>query len=213
MTLRHERALENGTVAGQVSRGTYEYRDLDLGSGTTAYDKYDVTRFRLDRSLSLSDDAFLSLSAGRELLSYQSAGIGEVERRNLSANVSYRLESNDRVGLSYRFTDSAGDNVNYTSNEHTISASYAWAEPLGPLSLSVGAGYKWTDYPNYRLLTPVTGGRQDETVFANMNIGFPDVSYAGFSPGLRIDASTADSNVSRFDRSTLSVGFTLNSSF
>jgi hypothetical protein len=46
-----------------------------------------------------------------------------------------------------------------------------------------------------------------------MNIGFPEVTYAGFSPGLRIDASRTRSNVSRYDRTTFSAGLTVSSSF
>jgi len=59
----------------------------------------------------------------------------------------------------------------------------------------------------------VTGGRQDTMVFANADIGFPDISYAGFTPGLRIDVSRTDSNVSRFDRTTVSAGLTISSQF
>ena len=213
LNLRHERALENGTIAIQGTTGVFEYRDLDLGSGVADYQKYDLNRLRLDRRLALTETLLLSLSAQREELAYLATGIGDVTRNSASASLSYRLEGNDRLGLSYRLTNSVGDSVNYTSIEHTISASYSWAEPVGPVSLSIGGGFKWIDYPDYRLLSPVTGGRQDETVFANMNIGFPAINYAGFSPGLRIDASKADSNVSRFDRTTFSVGLTASSSF
>ncbi|MDP5360459.1 MAG: hypothetical protein NWR52_10070, partial [Paracoccaceae bacterium] len=113
----------------------------------------------------------------------------------------------------FTLVDSDGESVNYTSQERTISLAYAWAEPLGPISLSAGGGFKWSDYPDYRLLLPVDGGRQDTTSFIFMNIGFPEIEYAGFSPGLRIDASQADSNVSRFDRTTLAIGLTINSTF
>ncbi|MEL7180349.1 MAG: hypothetical protein AAFN63_10995, partial [Pseudomonadota bacterium] len=70
-----------------------------------------------------------------------------------------------------------------------------------------------SEYPDYRIPFPVPGGREDKTIFLNANIGFPNVSYAGFTPGLRIDASQTDSNVSRFDRETLSVGLTISSQF
>lgn len=213
INLRHDRVLENGLLSLRAARGTYEYRDLDLGSGTTEFQNYDIWRIGLDRQIPLSDRTALSLSATREWLDYMATGIGEVDRTILGTGLSYQLESRDRLSANFTFVKSDGDSVNYTSEDRTLSLSYAWAEPLGPISLSVGGGFKWTDYPDYRLLLTVDGGRQDQTTFVFMNIGFPEIEYAGFTPGLRIDASQADSNVSRFDRTTLAVGLTVNSTF
>lgn len=213
VNIRHDRILENGSLSLRATRGTYEYRDLNLRAGTTEFQKFDIRRIGLDRQIPLSDRSALSLSATREWLDYLAPGIGEVDRRIFGTGLSYQLEGRDRISGNFTLVDSDGESVNYTSQERTISLAYAWAEPIGPISLSAGGGFKWSDYPDYRLLLPVDGGRQDTTSFIFMNIGFPEIEYAGFSPGLRIDASQADSNVSRFDRTTLAIGLTINSTF
>lgn len=213
LSLRHDRALENGTLSFRASRGLYEYRDLDLRAQTTDYEKYDIWRLSVDRRFALNERTLLSFSANREWLSYLATGIGDVDRVLLSGGTSYRLDSGDRISATITLVDNDGDSVNFTSQEQTLSVGYAFAEPLGPISLSLGGGLKWSDYPEYRLLNTVTGGRQDTTVFANANIGFPDISYAGFTPGLRLDVSRTQSNVSRFDRTTFSAGLTISSQF
>ncbi len=213
VNIRHDRVLENGSLSLRAARGTYEYRDLDLGAGTTEFQKYDIRRFGLDRQIPLSDRLALSVSVTREWLDYLAPGIGEVDRTILGTGLSYQLDSGDRLGANFSYVQSEGDSVNYTSDESILSVSYGWSEPFGPISLSAGGGFRWTDYPDYRLLLPVDGGRQDTTAFVFMNVGFPQIEYAGFTPGLRIDASQADSNVSRFDRTTFAVGLTINSTF
>ncbi|MEJ8559845.1 surface lipoprotein assembly modifier [Yoonia sp. GPGPB17] len=220
LSIRHDRALENGTLSFRGARGLYEYRDLDLATETTEYDKYDIWRLGVDRRFVVNDQTLLSVSADRERLSYLKPSIGDVNRISLTGAITYQLDSGNRITTTLKLTDSDGDTPNYTSDEQSLSITYGFGEPLGPISLSVGGGLRWSTYPDYLVFDPsvfgfveVDGGRQDETVFANANIGFPDISYAGFTPGLRIDVSTTDSNVSRFDRNTFSAGFTISSQF
>jgi len=213
LSLRHDRALDNGTLSLRASRGLFEYRDLDLRTQTTNYEKYDIWRLGVDRRYALNERTLLSFSASREWLSYLATGIGDVDRVSLSGGASYRLDAGDRVSATLSLVDSDGDSVNYTSQQRTLRVAYSFAEALGPISLSVGGGLKWSDYPEYRLLNAVTGGRQDTTAFASANIGFPDIEYAGFTPSLRLDISNTDSNVSRFDRTIFSAGLTIRSQF
>ncbi len=213
LSLRHDRVLENGTLGLTFSRGLVEYRDLDLSARSTEELTYDIWRIGVDRRFPVGERTNLSLSYGRELLDYEAAGIGEVNRNTIGASLTYGLEGGDRITGSVSFTDSVGDLDNYTSQDQSLRVLYSWSEPIGPVTLTAGGGFKWADYPDYRVLFPVTGGRQDKTVFAEANIGFPEVSFAGFTPGLRVDLSKVDSNVSRFDRTTFSVGFTISSQF
>jgi hypothetical protein len=212
-SLRHERALENGTIGFSLSHTFFQYRQFDLATQESDLQDYQTTRLIVDRRLILSDETLLSFSASQERTEYGNADIGQVDRQTASGGVSFKLESGDRVGASLSLSRAEGDNANYTSNDQSISASYNWAEPIGPVTLSLGGGFRWSDYPVYRLITTIPGGRQDKTVFANLSVGFPNVSYAGFTPGLRIDALRAESNVSRFNRSSVSAGFTMSSSF
>lgn len=212
-SLRHERALENGTIGFSLSRTFFQYRQFDLATQESNLQDYQTTRLTIDRRLILSDETLLSFSASRERTEYSTTGIGQVDRQTASGGVSFKLENGDRVGANLSLSRAEGDSANYTSNDQLVSASYSWAEPIGPLTLSIGGELRWSDYPDYRLITAIPDGRQDKTVFANLSVGFPNVSYAGFSPGLRIDALKAESNVSRFNRTSISAGFTISSSF
>lgn len=212
-SLRHDRVLESGTISANVTRGVFSYQDLDLAAQSTETLKYDLLRFGLDRRFAVAENAMMTLSYSRENLDYEATGIGEVNRNTFGTSLTFGLASGDQISGSFSYTDSVGDSVNYTSETHSLRVIYGWAEPIGPISLSAGGGIRWADYPDYQILNPVTGGRQDKTLFAEANIGFPDVSYAGFTPGLRVDISDTESNVSRFDRTTFSVGLTVRSQF
>ncbi|WP_296425162.1 surface lipoprotein assembly modifier [Yoonia sp.] len=204
MTLGYDRALETGSLGASVTVGTFDFGGEDY---------FDFKRLALSRNVALSDTTGLQLSVQREQQTYVSTGIGTVDRYVLRTSVSRKLASGNRVGTALTYTVSEGDSVNYTFDDWSIQGSYNWAEPFGPISLGISGGIKWTDYPDYRLIAFVDGGREDVSVFYNLNIGFPDVSYAGFSPGLAISGSIAESNVSRFTRDTLSVALTVNSTF
>ena len=59
----------------------------------------------------------------------------------------------------------------------------------------------------------VPGGREDLRGWAGVSAAFTDWSYAGFAPVVSVEASRTDSNVSNYERSALSVGFSLRSTF
>ncbi len=204
LTLGHDRALQNGTMNALLTVGTFEF-------GGEPY--YDFARILLARGVPLSDNLSLNLSAQRQKQAYESIGIRDVYQTTLRTGLSYRLASGDRISGTLGYVDSKGFSVNNTYEEWLIQGSYRWAEPIGPVSLSVNVGLKSTDYPDYSVLGPVDGGREDESFLYGINIGFPDVEYAGFSPALVINGSVAESNISRFTRDTFSVGFVLNSAF
>ncbi|MDX8351188.1 surface lipoprotein assembly modifier [Cognatiyoonia sp. IB215182] len=213
--LRHDRALENGLITGRLATGTLDYRNYRQSTEDVEFEKYDFVRIGVDRQFPLSDDLTMSLTAQRERLEYSAIGIGRVDRTFLSSTLSYQLDNNDRVSANLSFTNSDGEaeSGNFTFDSWTLQASYAWAEPFGPVSLSVNGGLQISDYPKYSVFDAVEGGREDTTVFVGANVGFPEVEYFGFSPGVAITARTADSNISRFERDTFSVGFTLSSVF
>jgi hypothetical protein len=213
LTFRHVRALKNGTVSARLAAGTFDYRDWDKAAETTEFDKYDVLRFGLDRQFAISDDIGLALTAQRDWLEYLDTGIGKVERTILRSTATYARANSDSVSLTLGFTDSLGDTPNYTSQDWTLQGAYRWAEPIGPVSVSVNAGVRWSDYPTYLLLGPVDGGREDSSVFYGVSLGFPNITYAGFTPGLTFNGNNTESNISRFTRDTFSVGLTIRSVF
>lgn len=94
-----------------------------------------------------------------------------------------------------------------------MRASYALGEPVGPARLGVTLGASWTEFPDYAVIFPVPGGRQDERVFARIEAAFEGWTVAGFAPVVSLDAARSDSNVSRFDTESLGLGVTLRSTF
>lgn len=197
-------AVDNGVWQMGVATGQFDF-------GGDPY--YTYNRLNLARAFNLTDTTLVRLSAIRDIQDYASAGIVEVRRGTLDAGLTYTLPSGDRVGggLTYRSSDSV--TPNFTFEEVALRASYQWSEPIGPVRLAVNAGVIWADYPTYFELFEVPGGRQDTTFTYGANIGFPEVEFAGFVPGLAVTGSIADSNVTRFQRDTFAVSFTLSSSF
>lgn len=212
-SLRYDRALPHGNLGINTSAGVSDYREATAGDQDVEFQKYDIVRFGLSYQTPLADRSKVAFVARTEQLSYLEESIGDVQRNTLSMSYVHALSSGDSWHVSISATDSVGDSVNYTSNAMTVQGGYNWKDPIGPVTLSVGAGYTRTDYPDYRLLYPVTGGRSDDTLFYNIKVGFPDATYAGFTPGLNLNRSLSDSNVSRYTRDSMSVGVTLNSAF
>jgi hypothetical protein len=221
----HERAVENGVVSATLSHATTAYRRLDLSSGDSAYESYDLTALTVGRRFTVSDTTSASVSVTRDRLDYSRDNISVVDRISVSGGLSFRRQNNDRVSLNLQLRRAVGDNDQYTARDQTISLSYSWADPIGFVSLSAGAGITQKHYPDYRVFdvnapgssfgafVPLDGGRNDTTNFLNLNIGFPQVEYAGFVPGVRIDAARTRSNYGFADTKSLSAGFTISSAF
>ncbi len=199
----HVRALDNGVIGFNFAVGGFDF-------GLEPY--YDFRRVGLRRSVSLTDDLSLNLSARRELQEYDNENIDEARRTTLSSSLSYRLPSGDRVTGTLSHLSSESPNPNFVFDEWSLLGSYSWAEPIGPIALSVNAGFKTADYPDYLFLFSEPG-RQDDTFVYGATIVFPEIEYAGFRPGLEIRGSSSDSNFDRFTRDTFSVGFIINSAF
>lgn len=212
--LRHDRALGIGSIGAQLSYAVVDYRDLDNVTLQTEVQKFDVWQFDIDRRLPLGDRSDISVMAGRSWTSYDQALISDVVRTTFGAAYGYGLQNRDQINASISYADAAGGNANYTSTEWTAQISYTRADPIGPVSLSISGGASKADFPDYSIGPfTVAGGRQDTTLFYGATIGFPAVSYAGFTPVLNITGSNTDSNVTRFTRDSLSAGITIQSEF
>jgi hypothetical protein len=113
LSLRHERALANGTFGISLSQTTFQYRDFKLRTKESTFENYDTTQIAVDRRLALLDWTLLSLSASRESVDYSIDGIGQVDRTTAGVGLSFLLESKDRVGVNLSLSKAEGDNVNY----------------------------------------------------------------------------------------------------
>ncbi|WP_226627260.1 hypothetical protein [Alloyangia pacifica] len=101
------------------------------------------------------------------------------------------------------------DNGQITRDTLGLRLGYEPGAPLGPVRLSFGLSAFEHRYPDYRVLFPVPGGREDEVWRAEMQLRFDKLDYAGFVPVLDLSAERSESNVSRFETETfaLSLGF------
>ena len=203
LSLNHLYALENGTVNFGIANGRFDF-------GGERY--YGFRRIDLARRLQLTDEIGLQLFARRELQDYESIGIVETRRSTLSTSLSYRRENGDRITGTLTHLRSTSPNANFEFDEWALQGAYTWSDPFGPVTLSLNAGIKEAVYSEYVQLGVVTG-REDTTFTYGANLGFPDVEFAGFVPGIAITGSVAESDVTRFQRNTFAVGFTLSSSF
>ncbi|PUB16240.1 surface lipoprotein assembly modifier [Yoonia sediminilitoris] len=198
----YDRALEIGTVGVRYDTGLLEFGEERI---------YDFNRATLSFSRALTEDTTLQLVGRREIQEHENENTGQVRRTTLIAGLSYRLGNGDRISTSYTKLDSESESINYTYDEWSWEVGYGWAEPIGPVSVSVSAGIKRADYPSYFL--SFADGRQDEGYFYGIELDFPEFEYAGFSPGISIQGTDTESNVSRFTRNSISTQLTINSAF
>ena len=203
--------VEAGLTHLMAVRGGTAKLSLDLGrnwSGTD--DAFGYLRLTGTRSFALGETAGLTFQAFGE--TRWESGEATDQRRGLQA--TWRgVVGPQTIGATLGWSETLSDNLNAANTAWTVQVDWDPDWRIGPVALSAGLGLQHTDFPDYRLFFPVAGGRQDERVFANLNLAFPQVSYAGFSPVVTFGYDATDSNVSRFTRDGISVNFGLRSTF
>lgn len=126
----------------------------------------------------------------------------------------YQRENKDLIAatlLSNRFDTAASGR---STTMFGAQISYSLAQPLGPIGLSASLGLQQTQANGYSLAgLSVPGGKKDTTRYAEVQIQFNDLSYAGFAPHLRIRQQSTQSNVSRFEAREVSAALGLASKF
>ncbi|MDD8021516.1 MAG: surface lipoprotein assembly modifier [Paracoccaceae bacterium] len=206
ISLTHNRALGGYGLGAKLSVGqvwqggdaAYHYAGLDLngarrlGTGPTA--------------------PRLSFGISAEARARDDAARTDV-RRTLSLGYAQPVNSGRiTAGVTLSALHSGLDNARYWSVSGTVQ--YEPDLRLGPLAVSVGAGLSRTVYPDYTVLIfHPDGGRQDNTVFAELGLWAPALSYAGFAPELKLQTVVTDSNISRFESNEIAVAVGLRSTF
>jgi hypothetical protein len=212
--LRHDRALDSGRIGAQLSYMLVDYRDLDNVTLQTDRQRYSEWQIEIDRRVPIGADMEIGLTVGRSWTVYELAAISDVLRSSFAVSYGYALPRGDQFAASIRYGDASSSNPNYRSTDWTAQISYDWAEPIGPVTLGFSGGIAKRAYPDYAIGPfVVAGGRRDNTLFYSANIGFPDISYAGFTPVMTITGSKTDSNVTRFTSESLSTGLMITSAF
>lgn len=147
-----------------------------------------------------------------ETRDYAAGGSGRVLRA--SAGLSYRFAGGNLLSGSVFVGDTVLPNTNFDNRAIYGKLTWALGEPVANMRIAASIGASLSDYPDYSLgFIPVPGGRQDEGLFADLDVTFEQIEYAGFSPRLRIRRQQTKSNVSRFTTSEWAVSVGIESNF
>ena len=210
VSLRHDRVAGQGTLGFGAVLGRSFYAEEA---------NFDFLRLNVDHARPLGSGSVLRLSGYAEQ-QWDAQDRDDDQRLGASASLEYARPGGDRVSATLSFGAVVSDNVQNTSTTLTLQAGYAFGERIGPAQVSLTVGAQQSLYPDYTVFNPfifgfvrVPGGRQDDRVFADIDLFFPDYSYAGFAPVVTLSAGATDSNVGRFDQQDLSVNFAIRSVF
>ncbi|MEL6958320.1 MAG: hypothetical protein AAGL89_05140 [Pseudomonadota bacterium] len=201
--LSREMRMGDGSLAAQVLFGTSWF-------GGDPSQRY--VRGTLGYALPVGEATRLNLGGFVEK-SYRYVGEWEPrsERISLNAGLTHILPSRDRVTGQIIFERQFSDGVNERYTSATAQLSYTYAEPLGPVRLSVQGGLSYTSFQDYQLLFPTP--RDDTRLFATVQATLHEIEYAGFVPVVRLTAEQTDSNVGRFTREAVTLDLGFRSSF
>lgn len=204
-TLSHDQVAERGNFGLDAAVGAY-------WSGT-AFD-YSYLRLSYDRTVSIDSAQALRGSVFGEQRFEPETNDPEDRVWGLQGQYLAALANGGQASAALAWSARRSDNLNDAYESWTLQFGYAYGPQVGPARLSGSVGVQYTDYPDYFVgFIQVPDGRQDIRWFAGLEAVFPDYSYAGFAPLVRLNAARTDSNVSRFELDEFNIEFGLRSTF
>ena len=227
LSFHHDQAIEGGlfgidAAAGLVWSGITSYAVIDGEETANRTPDYAYARLAGDRTFRFPDAISLTIGGSAEqrldfeLINNGQDGIdpqmGDLlvsAYGSVGRNFEGLGQGSASLSVSKRWSDSA----QYRSQSYTFQLGFAPEGLIGPADISASVGITYSDYPDYIVFIEVPGGRQDTRLFTSLTAGFPEYSFAGFSPLIKINAGTTASNVSRFELNDLAVEFGLRSTF
>lgn len=194
--------------------GSSQVFGLSVAAGNSWVGAYDIgehLRLELAYPLLTSERRAVRLKGSVER---QFQEPGAVTAEGLTLEGVELLPRGDRFGWSLTARDVTGPSVNDSYRSLAGEVSYAFAEPLGPVTLAARLGAGMKDYPDF-LLGPfaVTEGRRDEYLAASLDLSFPDVGMLGYVPTVSLTGRDTKSNVSRYETEQYGISFGFASSF
>ncbi|RUS59381.1 DUF560 domain-containing protein [Pseudorhodobacter sp. E13] len=206
LSLRHEWAPADSRHRFSLE-GTAGRMDYQSGSD------YSFWGLALGHRAILSERAFLDSAIEAEQRSDQGTRRGD-RSYSIRSSLIFQRENKDMIAatlLGNRF------DTTITGRSSTMvgaQISYTLADPIGPVGLSGSLGLQRSQANGYSLVgLTVPGGKKDTTRYAEVQMQFNDVSYAGFAPHLRLRHQSTRSNVSRFDAREVSATLGIASKF
>ena len=180
---------------------------------------FDYARVSARRRLPIADVTTLGLDTSFEFRDSAIRDSRDQTRASVGANLHHKLEGGDSVSLSVSLQDVNADEDNSSYRAAQLSGTYAFGRQMGPALVSASLNLGIRDYPRYLsvgadgIVIDVPGGRQDTSIYGDLNFFMTDFDYAGFAPSIRLRAGRQDSNDSRFDTEELSISFEIQSKF
>lgn len=209
-TLRHRFALGPRRQGGS---GSVEFT---LGEAWWGGDRsFRFARLKGARNWRLGEGVSVNLNAGYESRFDAMYSVNDAEVVGLGGYWRTELDNGNAVTLSVALRDTKARHVNGSYRSATVRGAYSFGRPVGPVKLGAGLVLGYSDYPEFRSggFIPVPGGRQDQSVYADLDMLFHQVDYAGFAPKMRIRAGRKTSNDSRYSMKEISVSFGIESKF
>lgn len=204
-SLQHAQKAKNGTVGGTFAIGQSWY-----GNNPT----YRFARASLRRVWETDERGHVGLTGTIEDRNSVTGQRYDATAYSLTVFAGRTLGNGDALRLTLGLRDTDAWFINDRSQAASFRAAYSFAEAMGPVKVDLAVTLGYADYDEYRSgFIVVPGGRQDRSIYADVNLMFEDWDYAGFSPSLRIRAGKTSSNDSRFSTRELSVGLGIESKF
>ncbi len=210
-----EISLRHAFATGPEARRGFAGVDATLGTSWFGGERsYNFARLAGDRTWRLAGGRHLVLDALYENRFSARYGSNDADVFGVGARLATPLDNGDLFTLSMALRDTRAKWRNGTFRAASLRADYGFGRPVGPVQLSAGLVLGYADYPSFVSgVFLVPGGRQDKSVYGDLNMFFDRLDYAGFAPMLRLRAGRKSSNDSRFDIEELSLSLGIESKF
>lgn len=210
-----ELSARHAFAVGPADKRGTAYVDLATGrawSGDSS--SYSFARLSGERGWRLAGGRYVSLTALAEDRFDARYASNAAKVFGFGAYFVQPLRNGDQLSLTLAYRDTNAEQFNGTFSATSLRTSYTFGQPVGPVQVSAGLVLGYADYPTYQSgLFLVPGGRQDKSIYGDVNLMFNDLDYAGFAPILRLRAGQKSSNDSRFDINELSISLGIESKF
>lgn len=206
-----ELGLNQTRKAGSAGQWTY---GISLGHSRSGGEAYlNSQRLKLGRGWRLAPQTRFSLTGQVERLRYES-DVPEARNLSLDGRLSHNAANGHRYSLSVNLKTTNSDNHNSRQDKITTSLGWHSGRAFGPITPSASLGASLQRYPDYAIgFIAVPGGREDQSVFGQIEFTLQALDYGGFVPSLTVQARKTSSNVSRFETRETTVSLGIKSSF
>lgn len=211
-----ELSLRHAFAVGDKKQGGTAAVEVALGESWYAQQRsYRFARLRVERKWRLAEGrtrlALAAMGEDRSKARYRS---NDARVLGLGAEIHRRLGNGDKVDVTLALRDTKAKARNGTFTSASMRTSYTFAKPIGPIRLSAGLVFGYSDYSKFKFsVSRPASRREDQSVYGDLSLFFYQYDYAGFAPLLRIRTGRKVSNYSRFSSRELSVSLSIQSSF